>query len=134
MDFFIKSSSNDEALAKKAHPKGDIDMILSPKDGMLVMVAQVEGVHVCAACVPSDGPVTEKMLFINDPAHKQRPMEWNPPDGQGTRMLIHAGCMGRAKSQGGSTYTDLVRGHQLKRFATQASKSFLSIFGSGEKG
>lgn len=68
------------------------------------------------------------MQFINDPAHKQRPVEWNPPNGQGTRLMIHAGCMGRAKDQGGALYDDLVRGHQTKRFATKAWNGVLGIF------
>lgn len=122
-DFFIKNASRDEELAKKAHPLGDIDLIVSTVDGALVMVAMIAGVHVCARCAPASGDVTEDMLFINDPTHKQRPLEWNPPDGQGTRIMLHAGCIGRAKDQGGSIFHDLVRGHQAKRFATQALKA-----------
>ena len=119
VDFFMNDNRRDEVLAKKAHPNGDIDLLISPVDGKLVMVAQIFGVHVCATCAPSEGPVTAQMQFVNDPAHKQRPVEWNPPDGQGTRLLIHAGCVGREKKQGGSSFVDLVRGHQLKRFTTQ---------------
>lgn len=128
VDFFVGNANRDEELAKLAHPNGDIDLILSPADGHLVMVAQIFGVHVCAACAPSSGPVDEKMQFVNDPAHKQRPFEWNPPDGQGTRLLIHAGCAGRAKNHGGSLLIDLVRGHQAKRFATQAMQGLAGIF------
>lgn len=129
VDFFIKNNSNDEMLAKKAHPRGDIDLVISPVDGKLVMVAQVDGIHVCAACMPSSGDVEERMLFVNDPAHKQRPVEWNPPDGQGTRLQIHAGCLGRAKNQGGSLAIDLVRGHQAKRFLSKAWNGIRGVFG-----
>lgn len=130
VDFFIKKESKDEELAKKAHPHGDIDMIISPVDGKLVMVAQIFGVHVCASCLPASGPIDERHQFIDDPAHKQRPVEWNPPNGQGTRMLIHAGCIGKAKNQGGAVYNDLVRGHQAKRFLSRAMNGIKSIFGA----
>lgn len=127
-DFYVGNNSNDEALAKKAHPNGDIDLIISPVDGNLVIVAQLFGVHVCARCIPAEGPLEESMQFINDPAHKRRPVEWNPPDGQGTRLLLHAACVGKAKAQAGSIYHDLVRGHQAKRFATRAMNGIKGIF------
>ena len=127
-DYYVGNANQDEELAKKAHPNGDIDLIISPVDGRLVMVAQIFGVHVCGACSPSSGPIDERHQFINDPSHRQRPFEWNPPDGQGTRMLIHAGCVGKAKNQGGSMLIDLVRGHQAKRFATQAMQGLAGIF------
>jgi hypothetical protein len=128
VDIFTNNSSRDEELASKAHPYGDIDLVVSPVDGALVVVAMIHGAHVCARCCPSSGPVSEEMLFVNDPAHRQRPVEWNPPNGQGTRVMLHAGCIGPAKKQGGQLIIDLVRGHQAKRFATRAMKTIDGIF------
>lgn len=113
-DFFIKDAEQDDRLANMAVP-GDIDLILSPKDGALVVVAQVNGVHVCGCCLEQ---------FIEDPYSPKRGIEWNPPDGQGTRMMLHAGCVNPAKRYSRNLLNDMVRGHQLKRLATRAT-SFL---------
>lgn len=113
-DFFIKDAEQDDKLASRAVP-GDIDLIISPKDGCLVVVAQVEGVHVCGRCLEQ---------FIDDGRSPMRGVEWNPPDGQGTRMLLHSKCVAPAKNHGRNLLNDMVRGHQLKRLATRAT-SFL---------
>ena len=122
VDFFVNTSKRDEELACSAHPRGDIDMIISPVDGRLVVVAQVDGVHVCGFC---------HRQYVNDPSHPFRPVEWNPPDGQGTRLLLHSCCTGPAKSQGGSVFYDLIRGHQAKRFVTQAILGIKDILHGG---
>src|SRR5262245_49425644 len=108
MDIFIKNASKDEELARNAVP-GDLDMIISPRDGALVVVCQVEGVHVCGRCLEQ---------FIDDRTNPDRPVEWNPPDGLGTRMLLHAKCVKPAKVYPGNLIQDRVRGHQAKRFVT----------------
>lgn len=110
MDIFIKNASKDEDLAKNAVP-GDLDMIISPKDGALVVVCQVDGVHVCGRCLEQ---------FIEDRTHPDRPVEWNPPDGLGTRMLLHSKCVKTKPTP--TLIQDRVRGHQAKRFATRATK------------
>lgn len=112
MDIFIRNASKDEELAKNAVP-GDLDMIISPKDGALVVVCQVDGVHVCGRCLEQ---------FVEDRTHPDRPVEWNPPDGLGTRMLLHSRCVKPAKVYPGNLIQDRVRGHQAKRFATRATK------------
>jgi hypothetical protein len=113
-DFFIKDAEQDDRLANMAVP-GDLDMIISPKDGALVVVAQVDGVHVCGRCLEQ---------FIEDPHSPHRGVEWNPPNGQGTRMMLHAGCVKASTRTSGNLLNDMVRGHQLKRLATRAT-SFL---------
>ena len=109
MDIFIKNASKDEELAKNAVP-GDLDMIISPKDGALVVVCQVDGVHVCGRCLEQ---------FIDERTHPDRAVEWNPPDGLGTRMLLHSRCVKPAKPH---LIQERVRGHQARRFATKATK------------
>lgn len=135
VDFFSKSENRDEELARRAHPHGDIDTIISPVDGALVVVSQVGGVHVCQQCfgnyTDDEGNVGEKALFVNDTSSPRRPVEWKDPQGQGTRILLHAMCIGPAKKQGGALLFDLVRGHQAKRFATRAMKGIDNIFKNG---
>lgn len=117
VDFFINDSQRDEELAKRANPNGDIGLIISPSDGSLVVVAEVDGVNVCGRC---------QEQFVNDPSSPKRPVEWKDPKGQGTRLLLHAKCVGSSKNQGGSVLHDLIRGHQAKRFITQVFKKDLS--------
>lgn len=120
MDLFIKNNSRDEELARNPAP-GDLDMVISPKDGALVVVAQVNGAHVCGFCLE---------LFERDPSNPKRPEEWNPPDGHGTRILLHACCIGPAGRLGGKLIADRERGHQLRRFASGVAKAL----GSGGGG
>ena len=112
MDIFTKNASKDDRLAKDA-ADGDLDMVISPLDGKLVVVSQVGGVHVCGRCHEQ---------FVDEPSHPKRPVEWNPPGGQGTRMHLHACCVNPAKSYPGNLLIDRVRGHQIRRFITQATK------------
>lgn len=117
-DFFFKHGSRDEQLANKA--SGDIDMIISPRDGALVVVGQEGGVHVCYCKEP----------FVDDPGSPLRPIEYTPQDlsddGQnfGTRILIHAKCAKVARQSKSNIIHDLVRGHQARRFLTKALKPF----------
>ena len=119
MDYFFKNNSRDEELAKNPAP-GDLDMVPSPRDGALVVVAQVNGVHVCGFCLEQ---------FINEPSHPDRPVEWNPPDGQGTRIMLHARCVNDAARVGGKLIADRERGHQLRRFASGVAKAMGSSGG-----
>ena len=117
MDFFVRSESPDVRLAKEA--PGDIDLIISPRDGMLVVVCETNGVHACGRCLEP---------FVHEEAHPLRPLEYNP-GGHGTRMLLHAQCIDPVKSYPGNIIHDRVRGHQAKRFKTRALKPFLKDAG-----
>jgi hypothetical protein len=112
MDFFLRGETNDADLAKAA-PDGDLDMVISPTDGKLVVVAQIGGVHACARC--------HEQFVDHDPSHPLRPVEYNP-GGEGTRILLHAKCVRVKPSR--NILHDLVRGHQVRRFLTKALKPF----------
>lgn len=116
-ELFIKDQSRDDHLAK--HGAGDIDMVISPRDGTLVVVAQVDGVHVCARCHEQ---------FVNDVSHRLRAVEYNP-GGFGTRIMLHAVCVNPVKSfrsrDGGNFLSTVVRAHQARRFATRATKGLI---------
>jgi hypothetical protein len=110
------------------HVKGaaadDLDLIVSPKDGKLVGVAQLDGVHVCWQCFEQ---------FIDDPSHPHRPVEFNP-GGEGTRFLVHSCCVKAASKAlrklvdsgvpADTLFWDVVKGHQMRRFLTKATKPF----------
>lgn len=87
-------------------------MILSPQDGKLVVVSQVDGVHVCGRCHEQ---------FVHDPSHKFRPVEYNC-GGFGTRILLHACCVGVVRGRGGNFVSTVERAHQARRFITKATK------------
>jgi hypothetical protein len=123
-DLFIKNGSKDAELARNAAP-GDLDMIISSRDGALVVVAQMGGAHVCGRCLEQ---------FVNDPGHELRGVEWNPPDGLGTRMLLHACCVNPAKQYGGNLIDDRVRAHQAKRLVTRATAFTRPSDGAGGTG
>jgi len=104
------------------HVKGnladDLDMIQSPRDGSLIPVAQKDGVHVCWMCFEQ---------FIDDPTHPRRPVEFNP-GGNGTRILLHSGCVRKARKavEGGgeNVIWDVINNHRAARFVTRAVKPF----------
>jgi hypothetical protein len=109
-DFLVRRESADDHLAAGQNYADDMDLIVSPRDGRLVGVAMVNGVHACWVCFNQ---------FVEDPAHKHRPVEFNC-GGEGVRIHIHAGCVGNAGRYQGKLYADKVAGHQARRFATQA--------------
>jgi hypothetical protein len=110
--FFVRRESKDDHLAKDSENYADdLDMIISPRDGSLVVVGLVNGVHVCQMCFEQ---------FVDDPAHKHRGVEFNP-GGYGTRLLLHSCCVEKASRYKGNLLQDKVEGHQARRFATKAS-------------
>jgi len=111
-EFLIRRESKDDHLAKdKENYADDMDLVISPRDGSLVAVAQVDGVHVCWVCFD---------LFVEDPAHPDRQVEFNC-GGHGTRIHIHAKCVRAAGRYKGDLLHDKVAGHQARRFATKAT-------------
>jgi hypothetical protein len=109
--FFVRQESADDHLATGQSYADDMDLIVSERDGMLVAVAEVHGVHACWHCFKQ---------FVQDPTHKHRPVEFNC-GGHGTRILIHAGCVKGAGRYQGDLFADKVSGHQARRFATKAA-------------
>lgn len=113
-DFFIRRESADDHMAHKAGENyaDDMDMLQSPRDGRLVPVAVVNGVHACWMCFGQ---------FIEDPTHPHRMVEWKDPHGHGVRIGIHAGCVEKAGRYKGDVFFDKVQGHQARRAATKLS-------------
>ena len=114
LQILVRQESSDDLLAQGAQTADDIDMIISPRDGKLVVVAQKEGVHVCGRCLEQ---------FVDDPSDKRRPVEHNP-GGYGTRIFLHAGCVSATRKRP-NLIKQLIDRHQARRFLTKAVKPFL---------
>jgi hypothetical protein len=122
MNFLIRRESADDKQDGAVYAD-DLDMIISPRDGTLIPVAVMNGVHVCWVCFEQ---------FVDDPAHKHRGVEYNP-GGNGVRILLHAGCVKAASRKQGMPsdglppiVQDKIAGHQRRRFITRALKPFMT--------
>jgi len=120
LDLLVKKESEFDEYATGENYADDLDMVLSPKDGKLVAVAVVGGVHVCWHCFEQ---------FIEDPSHKLRSVEYNC-GGYGTRIHLHAKCVPRKASKGvWAMFWKKVSGHQARREHTRLTKPFKGLGG-----
>ena len=122
VQFFIRDE--DERLAEGATHMDDIDMVLSPIDGALVVVAVKNGQHVCQIC---GGPFDEE-----DPRFKAQEVKMG-----GTRMLLHGRCHTQHARAGQNFYQvfcNTIRGMQIRRSLARAAKESQALAGAaGEK-
>ena len=118
-NFFIRDE--DEKLAENATHMDDIDMILSPVDGALVVVAVKHGQHVCQTC---GGPFDE-----NDPRYKGVEVKMG-----GTRQLLHARCQqGKSRKSLYGNFCNTIRGMQIRRSLAKAAEASQSIADTAEQ-
>ncbi len=80
-EILIRRETQDEQLAVGATYMDDIDLVLSPRDGLLVMVAVKGGRHVCQQC---GGLFVESSMNL-------RATEVSLAPGS-PRLLLHAKC------------------------------------------
>lgn len=80
-EILIRKETQDEQLAVGATYMDDIDLVVSPRDGLLVMVAVKGGRHVCQQCGG---------LFVESSMHL-RATEVSLAPGS-PRLLLHAQC------------------------------------------
>lgn len=106
VDFFLKDE--DQKLAKDAEFLDDVDLIMSPKDGALVAVAQRNGAHVCWQCGD----------LFDDQDRKLRGIEVTKGY---ARILLHAKCVNYQPK----TFWGVQRGLQARRFFAKAVNSVL---------
>ncbi len=114
-------SRNESSLDHLAKPRDmnesdEMDLIVSPVDGKLVVAPVRDGVHACSYCLEP---------FVPDQSSPLRMAEMNP-GGEGTRIVIHPKCVNKAKGYRGNLLHDRVQGHQARRFATRAVKPFMA--------
>lgn len=100
----------DEQRAAGARMLDDIDMIISKHDGALVVVAMHNGQHVCQRCAEPFDESREKL----------RGVEMRT---EGSRVLLHAKCL-NPDPRSFRKLMDNIRGHQVRRFITKATKVF----------
>ncbi len=112
MDVHVQDQARDDKLAEGATHFTDLDLIVSPRDGRLVAVAENFGVHVCWNC--------GEQFVENNPSHKHRGVEVNP-GGYGTRILLHACCV-TPRTRMFGFIQDKVRGYQQRKRLAEAAK------------
>jgi len=121
-NFFIRDE--DERLAEGATHMDDIDMILSPVDGALVVVAVKQGQHVCQIC---GGPFNEE-----DPRFRGQEVKMG-----GTRMLLHGRCHTQHAQAGQNLFQvcwNKIRGMQIRRAMAAAARNSEAVASAaGEK-
>lgn len=110
-EILIRRETQDEQLAVGATYMDDIDLIQSPRDGLLVMVAVKGGRHVCQQC----GGV-----FVE--GHKTlRPTEVSLAPGS-PRLLLHAQCEEKRPF-----IQNKFRGLEIRRGLARIAKASISI-------
>jgi hypothetical protein len=98
----------------------DIDMILSPIDGALVVVAMKNGQHVCQTC---GGPFDDE-----DPRLRGQEVKMG-----GTRMLLHGHCQkGHSKKNLYQVFCNTIRGMQIRRSLAKAAQDSQDVADAAE--
>ena len=98
----------------------DIDMDISERDGSLVPVAVMAGVHVCQQCARQ---------FVDTPTSPLRKVEFSC-GGHGVRIMLHSKCVAKARKvlqkrgNKGDLVADMSLLHQARRKFTQLTKPF----------
>lgn len=121
VDFLVRRQSVDDVdrtLTGQAFD--DIDMLLSKRDGSLIPVAVIDGVHVCQQCSEQ---------FVDEPSSPLRMVEFNCGGG-GVRIGIHSKCVTKARKvlqkrgDKGNFVSDMSMLHRARRKFTQLTKPF----------
>lgn len=126
VDFLVRRQSVDDVdktLTGQAFD--DIDMDVSARDGSLVPVAVMNGVHVCQQCAGQ---------FVDLPTSSLRKVEFSC-GGHGVRIMIHSKCVAKARrvlqkrGDKGDFVADMSLLHRARRKLTQLTKTFRSSGG-----
>lgn len=113
MNFYF-TDVNEQA-ARGLPTMDDVDIIHSPKDGMIVVVAQNHGVHVCWYCGD---------MFEDVAGHPKRGVEVAGGE-WGTRILLHAKCVGKKPREHRQSYfSKAINSIQSKRLISKVTKPF----------
>jgi len=114
INILIRKESQDEQKALGATHLDDIDLVPSERDGRLVAVAMKHGMHVCWQCgegfedhVPARRFTEKRMGY--------------------SRVALHAECVNGPKARSVQSFTDVVRGLQLRRGIAKIAKDTQSV-------
>lgn len=113
-EFLIRKETQDEQLAVGATYMDDIDLVVSPRDGLLVMVAVKNGRHVCQQCGGT---------FIES-SRNLRPTEVSLAPGS-PRLLLHAQCESKK-----IFIQNKFRGLEIRRGLAKIAKASVGIAGA----
>ena len=114
MHYFVDPN---EQAARGLPTMDDVDIIYSQKDGAMVTVAQNHGVHVCWYCGD---------MFEHTPTSKKRGVEVSTGGEWGTRILLHAGCVGKKpREHRGGFLGRALNSIQSNRMISKVTKPFL---------
>lgn len=117
--FFFRDEDEKRAAQSSSH-MDDIDMIQSPIDGKLVVVAQSQGRHVCQMCGELFDPTDSQLRGVE--VHIGY-----------SRVLLHAKCSGQPKRSLYYRFHDNVRGVQVRRKLAEAARSSQTVAEAAEK-
>jgi len=111
MDILVRHETEDQKLAEGATFLDDLDLIVSPRDGLLVVVAVKAGQHVCQQC----GGLFDE----NDPRMRGAEVSLAPGS---PRLKLHSRCQSTPKQ-----YNKIFRGLQIRRALAKAAKASGSL-------
>lgn len=111
-EILFRRETADETLAVGATHLDDIDLVVSPRDNLLVIVAVKNGRHVCQQCGE---------LFAEADFHL-RPVEVLLYPGS-PRVMLHAKCQSKP-----SKVHNVFKGLQIRRSIAKVAKSSESLY------
>lgn len=116
-EILFRRETSDDHLAKGATFCDDMDLVHSPRDGAIVVVAVKHGMHVCWRC--GEG------FNEGNPKKKRQEVQTGF-----SRIMLHAGCETRRPMT--QVFTNLVRGMQIRRGMAKAAKQSQSVADAAE--
>jgi hypothetical protein len=111
MEILVRRETEDQKLAEGATFLDDLDLIVSPRDGLLMMVAVKGGQHVCQQC----GGLFDE----NDPRLRSAEVSLAPGS---PRLKLHSRCQSASKQ-----YNKVFRGLEIRRAFARAAKASGSL-------
>lgn len=114
------SLPNADQRFENARAYGELDMLVSPVDGALVVVPQDDnGQHFCHQCGEGFDPMSPKKRGVEVQAG-------------GTRLLLHPGCVDGMPLE--KRFWQAISFHQFRRKLTHALKGSASIADAAAEG
>jgi len=115
-NFFIRDE--EQKIAEQSTHMDDIDLVMSPIDGKLVVVAMRGGEHVCQRC---GGPIS-----IDSPDPKVKGVEVHFKE---ARVLLHPNCQSSSSRR---LFFQNVQGVQVRRRIAQVAKQTQGLADAAE--
>jgi hypothetical protein len=111
VDIFVRHETEDDKLAEGATFFDDIDLLISPRDGLLMMVAVKGGKQVCQQCGYG--------FDETDPRYRSAEVSMSPGS---PRLKLHARCETSPKA-----YRKMFRGLEVRRGMAKVAKGSQAV-------